>query len=116
MKVTRLEEAPGYDAERLVAAPMIAGAQCSSRIIRLSAGQELPGHRHGSSEVMLMTLEGHGELVTETGRHRIGTGDVALYRGDEELRVVNTGPVGLTLFAFFAPPFPVGAASREPEG
>jgi quercetin dioxygenase-like cupin family protein len=112
MKVTRLEEAPGYDADRLVAAPLMAGAQCSSRIIRLSPGQELPGHRHGSSEVMLMTLEGEGELVTETGAHRISAGDVALYRGDEELRVVNTGAAGLTLFAFFAPPFPADAASR----
>jgi hypothetical protein len=36
----------------------------------------------------------------------LAAGDLAQYRGDEELRVANTASEGLTLLAFLAPPFP----------
>ena len=45
-------------------------------------------------------------LDTGDGAVRFGVGSLAFYRGDEELRVTNTGQTGLTLLAFLSPPFP----------
>ena len=104
--IIRLSEAPGYDSNRLVAEPLIEGSQSNVRVIRLSPGQTLPPHRHGSSDLMLFAVEGEGVLETDRGPVAFGAGSLAFYRGDEELRVSNEGRTGLTLLAFLAPPFP----------
>ena len=105
--IIRLSEAPGYDSNRLVAEPLIEGSQSNVRVIRLSPGQTLPPHRHGSSDLMLFAVEGEGVLETDRGTVAFGAGSLAFYRGDEELRVSNEeGRTGLTLLAFLAPPFP----------
>jgi quercetin dioxygenase-like cupin family protein len=105
MKITSLNEAPGYDSDRLVAQPLIEGSQSNVRIIRLSPGQALPPHRHGASDLMLFAVEGAGVLETDGGRVEFEAGSIAFYAGDEELRISNEGKGGLTLLAFLAPPF-----------
>lgn len=55
---------------------------------------------------MIYAVEGEGMLETNDGAVRFEAGSLAFYRGDEELRVANGGPTGLTLLAFLAPPFP----------
>ena len=106
MHITTLSDAPGYDRDRVVAQPFLEGLQCNVRVIRLSPGQMLPSHTHGSSDLMLFAVEGEGTLDTDDGAVRFGTGSLAFYRGREELRVANTGQTGLTLLAFLSPPFP----------
>lgn len=106
MDIIKLDDASGYDSNRLVAEPLIEGSQSSVRIIRLSPGQALPPHRHGASDLMLFAVEGEGILETDGGPIAFGAGSLAFYRGDEELRVSNEGRVGLSLLAFLAPPFP----------
>ncbi len=106
--IISLSDAPGYDGNRLIAEPLIEGSQSNVRIIRLSPGQALPPHRHGSSDLMLFAVEGEAVLETESGTVTFGAGSLAFYRGDEELRVSNEGLTGLTLLAFLAPPFPPG--------
>ena len=106
MEIVSLSDGPGYDSNRLVAEPLIEGSQSNVRIIRLSPGQTLPPHRHGSSDLMLFAVEGEGILDTDSGPIVFRAGSLACYRGDEELRVSNEGRVGLTLLAFLAPPFP----------
>ncbi len=106
MNIITLSEASGYDRDRVVAEPFLDGSQSNVRLIRLSPGQALPPHTHGSSDLMLFAAEGDGVLDTDAGRVSFGAGSLAFFRGDEELRVSNEGPSGLTLLAFLAPPFP----------
>jgi quercetin dioxygenase-like cupin family protein len=104
--IVTLSDASGYDSDRVVAEPFLEGSQCNVRVIRLSSGQVLPAHTHGSSDLMLFAVEGEGTLDTGDGAVRFGAGSLAFYRSDEELRVANTGLIGLTLLAFLSPPFP----------
>ena len=71
-------------------------------------GQALPPHRHGTSDLMLFVVEGRGELQTDADVQRFEAGSIAFYRGDEELRVRNTGDAGMTLLAFLSPKFATG--------
>jgi quercetin dioxygenase-like cupin family protein len=109
--IVRLSDIPGYDNNRLIAQPFIEGSQSNVRVIKLSPGQALPPHRHGSSDLMLFAVEGEGVLQTENDPIAFAAGSLAFYRGDEELRVSNEGRVGLTLLAFLAPPFPPRSGS-----
>lgn len=106
MDLVTLADGPAYDSERVVAQPFLEGSQSNVRMIRLSPGQTLPPHTHGSSDLMIYAVEGEGILETEDGRVPFGAGSLAFYRGDEELRVANEGETGLTLLAFLSPPFP----------
>ena len=106
MDIITLSDAPGYDSDRVVAQPFLEGSQSNVRLIRLSPGQALPPHTHGSSDLMIFAVEGEGTLDTDDGTVRFGAGSLAFYRGDEELRVANKGQTGLTLLAFLSPPFP----------
>lgn len=106
MKIVTLDAAPDFDPERVVAQPFLEGSQCNARIIRLSPGQALPPHTHGVSDLMLFAVEGEGTLETGDGDVPFPAGSLAFYRGDEELRVTNSAPSGLTLLAFLSPPFP----------
>ena len=97
-----------YDSDRVVAEPFLEGSQSNVRLIRLSPGQALPPHTHGSSDLMLFAVEGEGVLDTDAGRVGFGAGSLAFYRGDEELRVSNEGqtrphPAGLPRPAVPAP-------------
>ncbi len=67
MDIISLSNAPGYHDNRLIAEPLLEGSQSNVRIIRLSAGQAVPPHRHGSSDLMLFAVEGEAVLETETG-------------------------------------------------
>jgi quercetin dioxygenase-like cupin family protein len=111
MEIISLDDAPGYDSDRLVAQPLIEGSVSNVRIIRLSPGQVLPPHRHGASDLMLFAVEGAGVLETAQGPVELWARSIAFYAGDEELRVSNAGRVGCTLLAFLAPPFPPRSAT-----
>jgi quercetin dioxygenase-like cupin family protein len=106
MDIITLRDGSRYDSDRVVAEPLLEGSQSNVRLIRLSPGQALPPHTHGSSDLMLFAVEGEGVLDTDAGRVAFAAGSLAFYRGDEELRVSNEGLTGLTLLAFLAPPFP----------
>ncbi len=106
MQLVHVTDAPPHDPERFVAVPFLDGRQCNARVIRLAAGQALPAHTHAPSELMLYVAEGSAELDTEQGVTPFPSGSLALYTGDEELRVSNPGPDPVTLLAFLAPPFP----------
>lgn len=106
MDIVTLADAPAFDRDRVVAEPFLEGSQSNVRVIRLSPGQALPPHTHGSSDLMIYAVEGEGVLETDAGTVRFGAGSLAFYRGDEELRVTNNGQTGLTMLAFLSPPFP----------
>lgn len=106
MELVTLDDAPPYDADRVVARPFLDGETCNVRVIRLSPGQALPPHTHGESDLMLFVAEGDGTLHVDDDSVAFPQGSVAYYRGSEELRVANEGTDGLTLLAFLAPPFP----------
>ena len=67
MDLISLDDASGYDRNRVVAEPLMDGSQSNVRIIRLSPGQALPPHRHGASDLMLLAVEGDGVLETDDG-------------------------------------------------
>lgn len=110
MKMTTLADAPDYDAERIVAAPLLDGSKSNVRVIRLSPGQTLPPHTHAASDLMIYIVEGSGSLDTDGGTVDFGIGSLAYFRGDEELRLANNATIGLTALAFLAPPFPPPSA------
>jgi quercetin dioxygenase-like cupin family protein len=106
MKLVSIADAPGYDDERFVAVALLDGTQSNVRVIRLSPGQSLPPHTHAASDLMIYIVEGSGALEVDNATVAFVAGSLAFYRGDEELRLSNTGHVGLTALAFLAPPFP----------
>lgn len=111
MQIVSLADAPSYDRDRVVAEPLLEGVQSNVRVIRLSPGQTLPPHTHGTSDLMLYAVEGEGVLDTDDGTIAFTAGSLAFYNGDEELRVANIGGTGLTLLAFLSPPFPSRSAT-----
>ena len=80
-------------------ARLIEGDHSNVRIIRLAAEQCRPA----SSDVMLFVVDGHGDLDTVTGGVPIAAGQLACCRGDEELKVRNSGTTEMTLLAFLSP-------------
>lgn len=106
MQKIRPTDTVDYDTDHLVAVGLLTGNHSNVRMIRLSPGQTLPPHTHGASDLFLYAVEGNGELDTPEGAVPFGAGDLAHYRGDEELRVTNNSTVGLTMIAFLAPVFP----------
>ncbi len=109
MDLTSITTASGYDDQKLVAEDLLDGDQANVRVIRMAAGQEVPPHTHGSSELMLYVVEGEATLDTDDGPTPFATGSLACFRQGEELRVRNDGPSGVTLVAFLTPPFPPAA-------
>lgn len=114
MEIVRPTESAAYDLDKIVAVGVMAGTHANVRMIRLSPGQMLPPHTHGASDLFLYAVEGTGELETADGLVPLAAGDLAHYRGDEELRVTNTSTGGLTLLAFLAPIFPPEPATGRP--
>jgi quercetin dioxygenase-like cupin family protein len=108
MKLARFQDVETAADDKFLARPLLEGDQCNVRIIRLAVGQALPPHRHGSSDLMLYVADGVGELDTPAGAVPFERGALAFYRGDEELRVRNSGNAELTLLAFLAPKFATG--------
>ena len=100
MQLARLAEAPSYDDAHVVAQSFLDAAHCTVRVIKLSPGQVLPPHTHGVSDLMLYVVEGAGHLDTSDGQVAFAVGSLAHLRGDEELRLTNTGSDGMTLLAF----------------
>jgi quercetin dioxygenase-like cupin family protein len=105
VEIARLQDVQHPGPEGFVARPFLEGNQSNVRVIRLASGQALPPHRHGESDLMLYVSDGQGELETATGKVPFTAGCLAWYRGDEELRVVNTGDEEMTMLAFLAPKF-----------
>ncbi len=108
MKLVELAEVEHAAEGTFLARPLLEGRHSNVRIIRLAAGQALPPHRHGESDLMLYVAEGSGELDADSGKVTFKVGDLAWYSGDEELRVHNTGSGEMTLLAFLAPKFATG--------
>lgn len=106
MQLVHPTEVAAYDTDRVVAIGVLSGTHANVRMIRLSPGQVLPPHTHGSSDLFLYVGEGAGELDTPEGLVPFAAGDLAQYGGDEQLCVANTGEGGMTLLAFLAPVFP----------
>ncbi|KRE22474.1 cupin domain-containing protein [Agromyces sp. Soil535] len=109
MEILNIHAVAPYDPERFVAQALAGSEQGNVRIIRLSPGQDLPPHTHGDSDLFLFVVEGEGLIETEAGPRPFPAGFLAQLRGSEELRVSNPGHEGMTLLAFFAPPFPPAA-------
>lgn len=105
MELRTIAEVP-YDDERLVARVLLEAEHANARVIRLNAGQALPPHSHGASDLFLYVVEGRGTLTTPEGPAPLEAGSLAHLRGDEELRVASDGGAGLTLLAVLAPAFP----------
>jgi quercetin dioxygenase-like cupin family protein len=103
MKLAHIYAADHATPERFFAMPLIEGEHSSVRLIRLAAGQALPPHRHGRSDLMLYVAEGVGELGPPGEGVTFERGALAYLPGDEELHVRNTGPAEMTLLAYLAP-------------
>jgi quercetin dioxygenase-like cupin family protein len=108
MKLARVQDVEPAPDGKFLARPFLEGEQCNVRIIRLAVGQALPPHRHGDSDLMLYVADGVGELDTSSGVVPFERGALAFYRGDEELRVRNSGTTEMTLLAFLTPKFATG--------
>jgi quercetin dioxygenase-like cupin family protein len=114
MRTVRPTELADYDPDRAVAVGVLTVTHSNVRMIRLASGMSLPPHTHDESDLFLFVVEGAGELDTPDGPVPFGAGDLAHYRGDEELRVSNNSAAGLTLLAFLAPVFPPATSADAP--
>src|ERR1700682_3964323 len=100
MKIVRIADVEHPGSAGLLARPLLEGDESNVRIIRLAAGHALPPHRHGHSDLMLYAVEGQGAIDSPGGSVPFEAGALASFRGDEELRVSNTGDSEMTLIAF----------------
>lgn len=106
MKTVTTADGPGFDPARAVAAELLRGDRASVRMIRVGAGQSLPAHSHGESDLILYVVEGTAALGGDDSEVLAPAGTIAQFRGDEVLKVRCEGSAGVTLLAFLAPPFP----------
>ncbi len=106
MKSAHIRDVQRPQAQGVFASLLLEGDKSNVRVIRIAPRQSLPPHRHGASDLMLFAAEGDGVLDLPDGDVQFGSGSLAFFRGDEELRVRNTGSTELTLLAFLAPKFP----------
>lgn len=106
MRLAHLSDVPAVTADRFVATSLVETPTSSLRVIRLAPGQALPPHRHGSSDLNLLVVEGVVTLDGTDGPVGVEPGGVAVLTGDEELRASNHGADDVTLVAFLSPPFP----------
>lgn len=110
MELTHLKDAPPHNPDEAVVALLVAGQQANIRVIRLSTGQRIPEHAHGPSELTLLMLEGTASLRDESAPQddpvELAPGAVVSFDVGEVPLVVNERAEGVTLLAFFAPPFP----------
>jgi quercetin dioxygenase-like cupin family protein len=109
MNIVDLDAVAPYDPDRFVAKSLASREHGNVRVIRLSPGQALPPHTHGVSDLFLYIAEGEAVLETDAGDRPFRAGQLAVLTGAEELRVANHGDVGVTLLAFFTPPYPPAA-------
>jgi quercetin dioxygenase-like cupin family protein len=105
MRLASIHDVEHAADDTFLARPLIEGDQSNVRIIRLAAGQALPPHRHGTSDLMLYVVDGQGELDTPEGRLPFGAGQLAFYTAAEELKVQNHSTAEMTLLAFLSPKF-----------
>jgi quercetin dioxygenase-like cupin family protein len=105
MKLVSIHDVERPESQVIFARPLLEGEQSNVRLIRLAPGQALPPHKHGISDLMLYAANGEGQLDPPEGPVAFNAGALAFFRGDEELRVRNTGTVDLTLLAFLSPKF-----------
>ncbi|WP_225752768.1 cupin domain-containing protein [Actinotalea sp. Marseille-Q4924] len=106
MRIVHLTDVPAATSDRFVAESLVETPTSSLRVIRLAPGQDLPPHRHGSSDLDLLVVAGVVTLDGADGPVQLGAGGVAVLTGDEELRASNRGADDVTLVAFLSPPFP----------
>src|ERR1039458_2586454 len=104
--IVRLSDIPAYDKEKLIAQPLIDGSQSNVRVIKLSPGQALPPHRHGSSDLMLFVVEGEGVLQSENGTVAFAAGSSPFLEGGGEPGRPNQGQVGSPRAGFPPPAIP----------
>src|SRR5579864_2530687 len=116
MKSVHMRDIQRPTAQDVFATQLLEGDKSNVRLIRIAPGEALPPHRHGVSDLMLFAAEGDGILDLPEGPVKFGAGALAFYRGDEELRVRNTGSTDLTLLAFLAPKFPPVAGQVKRSG
>ncbi|MBO0703819.1 MAG: cupin domain-containing protein [Candidatus Dormibacteraeota bacterium] len=106
MQTVRMADGPGFDPDKAVAAELMRGERASVLVIRVGAGQSLPAHRHGESDLMLYVAEGTATLGGDETEVLAPAGTIAHFRGEEVLEVRCESSEGVTLLAFLAPPFP----------
>jgi quercetin dioxygenase-like cupin family protein len=106
MRTVTTADGPDFDREKAATAELVRGDRASVRMIRIAAGQSLPAHSHGESELMLYVSEGTAILGEEDAEVLAPAGTIAHLRGEEVLRVRCEDAPGVTLLAFLAPPFP----------
>jgi quercetin dioxygenase-like cupin family protein len=106
MRMVSMADGPGFDPGQAVAAELVRGERASVRIIRVGAGQSLPAHSHGESDLMLYVADGTAVLGEGDDEVVAPAGTIAHLRGEEELRLRCEDHPGVTLLAFLAPAFP----------
>ena len=110
MDLTHLDDAPPHDPDSPVVALLVGREQANARAIRLATGQSIPEHAHGPSELTLLVVEGTPTLRKgqngQDGSVELTSGAVVSFDVGEVPFVTNQSTEGVTLVAFFAPPFP----------
>ena len=69
-----------------MSAELVRGDRASVRMIRVGAGQSLPAHSHGESDLMLYVAEVAAILAGEDAEVVAQTGTIAHFRGEEVLK------------------------------
>lgn len=72
-------------------------------MLNFEAGQTLPAHTHGESDVLLTVLAGEGEVTVDGRAERVRPGLAVHCEGKESLSARNTGTAPLSLLVFLYP-------------
>ncbi len=72
-------------------------------MLNFEAGQTLPTHTHGESEIVVTLVAGEGEATIDGKAEALGPGTVLRCEGSEAFGVRNTGQQPLSLMVVLAP-------------
>jgi quercetin dioxygenase-like cupin family protein len=101
LKDARAMNLPGRRARELVGAN-VGAANSTVRLVEIEPGGAVRGpHVHHDVEESIYVLAGEGVTRTDSGEHRVSTGDTVLVPPGERHATYNTGTRVLRLLCFF---------------
>jgi quercetin dioxygenase-like cupin family protein len=101
LKDARAMNLPGRRARELVGAN-VGAANSTVRLVEIEPGGAVRGpHVHHDVEESIYVLAGEGVTRTDSGEHRVSTGDTVLVPPGERHATYNTGTGVLRLLCFF---------------
>jgi quercetin dioxygenase-like cupin family protein len=89
MDIKNINDSIVFSDKTLTKRVLFADKQILSFVLNLKAGQVLPAHRHENSSLVMLVLDGSGEIRINAERQRLEKGTVVLAKGEDDFEIPN---------------------------